>query len=391
VVDAASSGSGDAGPSDGRGPFESCPIVTSAITVSGSENFPPPPPPPPPGGLAAPPPPPGFPGACGPESGAVLGVLTVLGSDGAPFVNATLHATLPVDVAVSANGESIAVVAPGNAFTSNLGSVLLLSPCGNVMGQMALNAWGQSGIQPIAVAFTAANNLLVQTREPATLAIFDSNLGSLQAIPLSTSSREDTGSDIFHTQAGAMIACASCHPEGGDDGHVWMLDGQRRRTPSLRGTIRGTAPYHWPGDEATLSVLVNDVYTRRMSGAMLVDPQMTALTGWVQSIPAPRAPGWVDAAAASRGDAIFHRIDTQCSTCHSGPKFTNNQTVDVGTGSAFQVPPLVGVGWRTPLMHDGCAATLADRFGACATPQHGSTGSLSTQEIADLTAYLETL
>lgn len=72
-------------------------------------------------------------------------------------------------------------------------------------------------------------------------------------------------------------------------------------------------------------------------------------------------------------------------------KLTNNATVDVGTGGAFQVPPLVGLGWRAPFLHDGCAATLADRFGSCATSQHGSTGSLSAGEIADLTAYLETL
>ena len=63
----------------------------------------------------------------------------------------------------------------------------------------------------------------------------------------------------------------------------------------------------------------------------------------------------------------------------------------MGTGGAFQVPPLVGVGWRTPLMHAGCATTLADRFGACATPGHGNTQSLSPQDIENLTAYLETL
>ena len=57
----------------------------------------------------------------------------------------------------------------------------------------------------------------------------------------------------------------------------------------------------------------------------------------------------------------------------------------------FQVPPLVGVGWRTPLMHDGCAAAVADRFGACSTPGHGSIASLSAGDISDLVAYLETL
>jgi hypothetical protein len=55
---------------------------------------------------------------------------------------------------------------------------------------------------------------------------------------------------------------------------------------------------------------------------------------------------------------------TKCNTCHSGPKLTNNLTLDLGTGGSFQVPPLVGVGWRTPLLYDGCAATIADRFGS---------------------------
>ena len=95
--------------------------------------------------------------------------------------------------------------------------------------------------------------------------------------------------------------------------------------------------------------------------------------------------------AAAAGRAIFQRADVGCSVCHSGAKFTNNTTVDVGTGGAFQVPPLVGVGWRTPLMHDGCAATIADRFGSCATSQHGNIASLSPTDITNLTAYLQTL
>jgi cytochrome c peroxidase len=122
----------------------------------------------------------------------------------------------------------------------------------------------------------------------------------------------------------------------------------------------------------------------------------------VQAIPAPAAPSWVDTNVAARGRSLFQGA-AGCATCHSGAKFTNNTTVDVGTRdtsnlpdggpppTAFQVPPLVGVGWRTPLMHDGCAATIADRFGSCATPGHGTTAQLPPQDISDLTAYLESL
>jgi mono/diheme cytochrome c family protein len=318
----------------------------------------------------------------------VLDVLTALGADGSVVINTTFPGVLPVDVAVSPDGSAVAAVAPGNAFTPNLDTVFVFSTCGVQQELATIVAADGTSEQPIAVAFAAVDRLLVQTRQPAELHVYDSGSTSF-TVALSSVSREDTGHAVFHTQAGGMIACASCHPEGRDDGHVWLLDGNTRRTPSLQGTIAGTAPYHWPGDEADLNVLVNDVYTVRMGGVLLPDDQRTALNGWVQTVPPPPAsPG---SSASQRGRALFTRADVGCATCHSGPKFTNNATMDVGTGGAFQVPPLVGVAWRAPLMHDGCAATLADRFGACATPGHGSIGALSQGDIAYLVAYLETL
>src|SRR5580658_9693038 len=171
--------------------------------------------------------------------------------------------------------------------------------------------------QRIAVAFDSMGRLLVQSREPAVLHILDAQtvaagnpvpipLGGQQVV-LSTTSRDDTGHDIFHALAGAAIACASCHPEGGDDGHVWILDGNARRTPSLRGTIAGTAPYHWPGDEPDFPTLTADVYTGRMGGAMLLPEQTSALMQWVQAIAAPPAPSWLDGGAVLRGSAVFGR------------------------------------------------------------------------------------
>jgi hypothetical protein len=325
-------------------------------------------------------------GGCVP-TGIVLDVLSALGADGSVLFNLPFPGVLPVDVAISPDGSTIAAVAPGNAFTSDLDTVFVFTTCGVQQQSMPILGTDGTSEQPVAVTF-GGNRLIVQVREPSELRMFDTT-GASTAVALSTASREDTGHDVFHTQAGGMIACASCHPEGREDGHVWILDGGHRRTPSLQGTIAGTAPYHWPGDEADLDVLVNDVYTIRMSGAMLPDDQRNALTGWVQTVPAP-APA-TTSSASQRGKTLFERADVGCATCHSGPKFTNNQTVDVGTGGAFQVPPLVGVAWRTPLMHDGCAATIADRFGACSTPAHGSIGSLSASDISDLVSYLETL
>ncbi len=323
------------------------------------------------------------------SSSIVTSQLTVIGPDGSPTMQRSLNGVLPVDVAVSADGATLAGVTPGSAFTPGLGTFFVIGGgAGGAENDFTLGA----NDQPTAVAFDGSGRVILQTREPAKLWAVRISDGNIASVQLSTVTRDDTGHDVFHTQAGASIACASCHPEGGDDGHVWILDGDQRRTPSLRGTIAGTAPYHWPGDQKDLPTLVDNVYTLRMAGASLPHDQMGALTGWIQTIPAPPAPSWVDPKAASLGRAIFESSQAQCSTCHAGGKLTNNQTVDVGTGGAFQVPPLVGVGWRTPLLHDGRAATIADRFSPVgATTGHGNTSKLSPDDIANLSAFLETL
>jgi DNA-binding beta-propeller fold protein YncE len=327
---------------------------------------------------------------CDERPGAVASAITVFDADGTVVANRLFPGSLPVDVAVSPDGSRLAVAAPGDAFTTGLGTLLLLTPCGDfARAPMQVGSTGRE--QPIAVAFDPAGDLLTQTREPAALSIRWARQAGVTSIPLSAVSREDSGHDLFHTQAGAMVACASCHPEGGDDGHVFLLDGAPRRTPSLRGTIAGTAPYHWLGDQATLDALIDDVYSTRMNGAHLGDVQKAALERWVQALPAPPPPSTVDVLAAERGRTLFVDPKVGCATCHAGSKMTNDLSMDVGTGGAFQVPSLLGVGWRTPLMHDGCAATIADRFGKCSTPGHGDLTGLGQGDLADLTSYLETL
>src|SRR6185295_19662796 len=109
---------------------------------------------------------------------------------------------------------------------------------------------------PIAVAFAVDGRLLVQTRDPAALVVTSpaTTPAILLHVPLSLTAR-DTGFEIFNQPTRAGIACMSCHPEGGDDGHTWFFGEDSiggpfhpRRTQSLRGGILGTAPFHWNGD-----------------------------------------------------------------------------------------------------------------------------------------------
>src|SRR5262249_10149621 len=157
------------------------------------------------------------------------------------------------------------------------------------------------------------------------------------------------------SNTGSSIACASCHAEGGDDGQVWTFTQQgRRRSPSLKGTLAGTAPYHWSGDLANVTALVHRVYADGMRGPELATDQDQALQSWLFAIPRPSPSSEVDLEAAARGKALFEG-QGGCSGCHAGERFTNNTTVDVGTGGAFQVPSLVGVSHRAPFLHTGCA------------------------------------
>jgi cytochrome c peroxidase len=232
---------------------------------------------------------------------------------------------------------------------------------------------------------------VVQTREPASLALI-SNMQLLAQVDLGGDSVYDTGHEIFHRDAGAGIACGSCHAEGTEDGHVWHFAGVGvRRTQSLNVGLKDTAPFHWSGDQMTVAALMEEVFVSRMGGVHESPERSGALENFLydlQPLPPMRS---VDDAAAARGQALFQG-EAECNMCHSGSKFTNNKTVDVGTGEPLQVPSLVGVGYRSPLIHTGCAATLRDRFDpACGGDKHGKTAQLAPEQIDDLVAYLESI
>jgi hypothetical protein len=157
-----------------------------------------------------------------------------------------------------------------------------------------------------------------------------------------------------------------------------------------------TAPFHWNGEMRDFAMLSHEVLSGRMSGPSLPEIHEQALANWIDRIPAWKPSTPVDAPSAERGRALFQSVDVGCSSCHAGAKMTNNATVDVGTDGAFQVPSLLGVAWRAPYMHQGCAPTLEDRFrdGAPACnggDRHGRISALSTSQRADLVSYLGTL
>lgn len=137
---------------------------------------------------------------------------------------------------------------------------------------------------------------------------------------------------------------------------------------------------------------------KRMGGdASKAQPEtVAAASAWLDGLPSfPPSPTGSEA-QIDHGRQLFMRADVGCSGCHSGAHFTNNMNENVGTGESFQVPPLLGLSARAPYFHDGCATKLSDRFdpamAACnGGESHGHTAQLSPSDIADLTAFLETL
>lgn len=308
-------------------------------------------------------------------------------------------ATGPVDLALSADGGRVAILASGNAWTPLNGTrpvnLWIGSQSDLAAGGFAGACAGYGGAQPntvqgepVAVAFDVDNRWVVQSREPAQLQLEDGS-----TISLAADRRFDTGFAMFHMNTGGGIACTSCHPEAGEDGHTWQFSVGPRRSQTLEGGASARAPFHWSGDLATFDSLVDEVMLRRMSlNAYVDEAQRTALRDWIDSVPKAPTADNLDPESVERGRVLFGDEQLACAKCHSGSDYTDNKLHDVGTGGEFVTPSLVDVNVRAPLFHDGCAASLDARFGICGGGDlHGVTSKLTKGERADLVSFMRSL
>jgi mono/diheme cytochrome c family protein len=342
----------------------------------------------------------GYGGGCG--DGAVESALSILGPGRQPFAVAPiLRGALPVDVAVSKSNLFVAVALAGKPGVQVQATSALAFPddleCGLSAPVVPMELSSRFGA-PTSVQFAPTGALLISYPETSTLVIrtgaaFENERG----ISLKPDNRVDAGKNVFHKQTFSGLACASCHPEGREDGQVWDFAGLgKRRTQSLAGNITRRGPYHWEGDMKDLSMLMDEVFSGRMAGGQLSSLEKRSLGPWLDSIaqPAPKpAKNAEVAAAVTRGKALFESPQVACVGCHTGELMTNNVRFDVGTAGTFKVPSLVGVGARAPFLHNGCAATLRARFdGSCGGGDfHGRTSQLTGAQLDDLTAYMDSL
>lgn len=220
--------------------------------------------------------------------------------------------------------------------------------------------------------------------------VFD--LVTARVTPMGTEPvRVATELSLFHLspRGGAPLACASCHPEGGEDGHTWVIDGKPRRTQTLAGGVMSRGPFHWKGDLPTLDALMADTFVKRMGGDLGLVTDVASLGAWLDTIPAPRASRQLSEAQRSAGLAAFQK--GQCSGCHLKGGLAEGGASDIGTGEAVRAPSLAGLQARAPYLHTGEIADIRARVQGGLHPNHGRLSALSATEQEDLIAYLESL
>jgi len=208
------------------------------------------------------------------------------------------------------------------------------------------------------------------------------------------------GRRVFH-RAGDMRlsadgrACASCHPDGRDDGRTWLTPEGPRQTMMLAGRLQNTAPYGWTRHAPTLHDYVSDTITR-LRGNGLDDVEMHALEAYVLSLSLPSAARRPEVALAARGKDVFESSSAGCASCHAGAATTDGKPHDVGSRwrsepeRAFATPSLRHVARTAPYFHDGRYATLRELLTDGASAM-GSTKHLDGRDLDALEAYLGTL
>ena len=149
---------------------------------------------------------------------------------------------------------------------------------------------------------------------------------------------------------------------------------------NLRG-VAGTAPFKWVGSNPDISTQCGTRTAKWiMRTGWLNSMEVVDLAAHIRSLTPVanpyRSPDRMLTSAQRRGKELFERTTTndgkpiaqrnRCDFCHSGERFTNGQTSNVGTKapsdweSAFDSAHLINIFESSPYLHDGRAATLEE-------------------------------
>jgi len=228
------------------------------------------------------------------------------------------------------------------------------------------------------------------------------------------------GEQIFYDARFAFqgqFSCANCHLDATFDKLQWDLepDGMGLNIVANRSLedLWGTEPFKWNGSNATIATECGPRTAKFIYRSQSYnEKELADLVTYVLSIPVRpnryRQPNGELTPAQERGKTIFERtkykdgrtipVNDRCATCHSGPKYTNNHSSDVGSGKPtdssgmFDTPHLPDVVYLAPYLHDGSARSLEEVWTVFnPNDTHGITNDLTKDELNDLIEYLRTL
>ncbi len=213
----------------------------------------------------------------------------------------------------------------------------------------------------------------------------------------------ERGRQIFHDNFEPRVskdgrACASCHPDGREDGFTWSTPDGPRQTISLAGRIPNAAPYGWFGDH--LDVRSHLKHTVSRLGGQGFDTKdqadLDALVTYISRMKAPiAAHSAASAALVAKGHAIFHAPAQGCGECHAEGG-TDRAKHDIGTGRdveahfAFDTPSLISIAGSAPYFHDGRYKSLVDLL-AKADDKMGHAKHLNVEDRVAMVAYMNSL
>jgi mono/diheme cytochrome c family protein len=326
---------------------------------------------------------PGLPPPCS-SAAVVTGVTRVL--DTGESFTAHTNDILPVDAALSPDGSMLAIAGAG-------GSGLSVYPTALVQGSNGCMTptGGVGGLSLTSVAWLSNTKILVLETLRSSPMVFDLSTGLARPLGAADRPLSSPAHSLFHQspRGGAALACASCHPEGGEDGHLWVIDGQLRRTQSLAGGVMARAPFHWRGDLNNLSALMTDTFVKRMGATPVTSADLSTLGSWLDTIPASKPSRILTLDQRAAGLAAFQKA--ACGTCHLSNGTVEGPAADIGTGEAVRSPSLQSVSFRAPFLHTGEIPDLRTRVTGNLHPNHGNLAALDSTEKESLIAYLESL
>jgi DNA-binding beta-propeller fold protein YncE len=307
----------------------------------------------------------------------------------------------------------------GTAFDDEQGWLLV-----TCLGTNSLNLYEQTGefagllksrlhlaAGPLGVALDAeGGRAVVWSQFDATLTITslprrdDVHLRKLASVALERSHAMNPtvalGRKIFHESGEKRRvssdgrACASCHPDGRDDGMTWVTPEGPRQTPILMARIDGTAPFGWNGRKKDARGHLARTLSR-LRGTGLDEQERDALLAYVGAMTPPK-PLVRQAELVARGRELYADDAVGCASCHPGATSTDGLQHELAVHNpsdrvrTFDTPSLRFVAQSGPYFHDGRYATLGDLL---MDPDSGmgDSASLPRADRHALEAFLHTL